>query len=440
MHNLPNVRVGTRAHENPGMPFTRGSVSYARFRIAGDSPARADDTVLDALRANVLQPTIGVPVESESGWTAGDHILDQEFSREHCVYGDCLHAAMRLDRVRVPSELKRAYLAQEHRAAMLARTDQGEVAGLPTRPLGRHERREAKEAAERRWLEEVSDGRHRSSALVPILWNLGHGSLLAPANGDKVVDALRDLVQTTFGGRLKPASAGSVALDVLAAKGLSSRFDDAVPDAFGEPPTPRTAELAAMVGDRPDVPWAQGGPEPKDFLGNVFLIWLWMRSEQREAMIDLSDGRGVSLVVDRTIDMECAWGVTGRQSLRGDAPGRSAEAAKALQQGKWPRRLGLILSDGHQEWSLDLQGDLFRVGGLKIPKPEEQPGSEREAVELRIDSIQTIDGILLALYEQFLHERFADGWPTRRAEIAAWIAGKGRRPAPASSVVEMSVG
>ncbi len=422
------------------MPFTRGSVSYSRFRLAGDAPARPDDTVLDALSANVLQPTIGVPVESECGWTAGAHILDQDFSREHCVFGACLHAAMRLDRVRVPAELKRAYLAQEQRAAMLGRSDQGTVEGLPDRPLGRHERREAKEAAERRWLEEVSDGRHRSSALVPFLWNPGHGWFLAPANGDKVVDALRDLVQTTFGGRLKPASAGAVALDILASKGLSSRFDDAMPDACGDPPTPRTAELAAMIGDRPEVPWAQGGPEPKDFLGNLFLIWLWMRSEQRESIVDLADGRGISLMVDRTIDMECAWGVTGRQSLRGDGPGRSAEAAKALQQGKWPRRLGLLLSDGHSEWSLDLQGDLFRVGALRIPKPDEKPGSEREAMAHRIESIETVDAILLSLYELFLLERFGDGWSARRSEIGSWIAEKGRRPMPAAPVVEMSVG
>ena len=422
------------------MPFTRGSVSYARFRLAGDVPSRLEDAVFDALKANVLRPTIGVPVERECGWTAGEHILDQDFTREHCGFGESLHAAMRLDRVRVPAELRRAYLAQEQRAAMLARRDESSAPGLPVRPLGRNERRDAKEAAERRWLEEVSDGRHRSSALVPFLWDLPHGTLLAPAASDRVVDALRDLVQTTFGGRLKPVSAGSIALDVLAGKGLSGRFDDAVPDAFGDPPTPRTAELAAMVSDRPEVPWSQAGPEPKDFLGNAFLIWLWMRSEQREGSVDLPDGRGISLLVDRTIDMECAWGVTGRQSLRGDAPGRSAEASKALQQGKWPRRLGLVVSDGFSEWSLDLQGDLFRIGGLKLPKPEEKPGSEREAIEQRIESIQTIDGVLHGLYETFLLERFGDGWPSRRQEIAGWIAAKGRRPMPSAPVVEMSSG
>ena len=156
-------------------------------------------------------------------------------------------------------------------------------------------------------------------------------------------------------------------------------------------------------------------------------------------MIDLPDGRGISFVVDRMIDMECAWGVTGRQSLRGDAPGRSAEAAKALQQGKWPRKLGLQLSDGEFEWSFDLQGDLFRVGGLKLPRPEERPGSEREAIEQRIRATLDLDGILVALYDQFLKERFGSSWNARRGELREWIAGKGGAALPAAPVVEMVV-
>jgi hypothetical protein len=425
------------------MPFIRGSVTYARFRLGGDAPARIDETVLDALKAGKLSPTIGVPVEVETGWTAGEHILDHDFSWEHCVYDSSLHAAMRLDSVRVPSEIKAAYLAQEQTALRKANADRfGDESGLPARPLGRNAKKEAKDAAERRWLEEVADGRYRSSKLVPVLWNPAKATVLAPATSDRVADALRDLLQTTLGAKLSSIGSGGLALDLLAARGRSSVFDDAMPDAFCAAPTPRTAELAAMVGERPEVPWAQAGPEPKDFLGNIFLLWLWYHAEKREGLIDLPDGRGIAIVVDRTIDMDCAWGVTGRQSLRGDAPGRSAEAAKALQQGKWPRKLGLIVSDGEFEWTFDLQGDLFRVGGLKLPKPEEKPGSEREAIEQRIESTLELDAILVALYDVFIQERFGSSWSSRRAELREWIAGKGGKAVPAESarVVEMVAG
>ena len=423
------------------MPFLRGSVTYARFRLGGDAPARIDETVLSALKAGVLSPTLGVPVEVETGWTAGEHILDHDFGWERCVYESCLHAAMRMDSVRVPAEIKAAYVAQEQTALRKAGADRhGDDAGMPARPLGRNAKREAKEAAERRWLEEVSDGRYRSSKLVPILWDPAHATILAPATSDKVVDALRDLIQATLGARLQAIGAGGMALDLLASRGETAVFDDAMPDALSAAPAPRTAELAAMVGDRPEVPWAQAGPEPKDFLGNLFLIWLWYHAERGEGLIDLPDGRGVSFVVDRMIDMECAWGVTGRQSLRGDGPGRSAEAAKALQQGKWPRKLGLLLSDGELEWAFDLQGDLFRVGGLKLPRPEERPGSEREAIEQRIQATLDLDSILLGLYDVFLKERFSAGWNTRRGEIRDWIAVKGGPVVPTTPVVEMTTG
>ena len=95
------------------MPFIKGSVTYARFRLGGDAPARIDETVLAALSAGVLSPTIGVPVEVETGWTAGEHIHDQSFTHERCVFDTCLHAAMRMDSVRVPPEIRAAYLAQE---------------------------------------------------------------------------------------------------------------------------------------------------------------------------------------------------------------------------------------------------------------------------------------------------------------------------------------
>ena len=418
--------------QNRGMPFVRGSITYARFRVAGDAPVRLDATLLPALEASVLRPTIGAPIEVETGWTGGRHILDGDFSHANCVFESSVHAAMRMDSVRVPSEVRTAYLAQESDALRKAAVDGG---GDADRPLGRAGKREAKENAERRWLEEVADGRYRSSTLVPVLWDLPNRRVLAPAGPDRVYSALRDLMQTSVGVRLQPLGAGGLALDLLAARGMSDAFDDARPDPLVSPPTPRLSdEDTPVVGDRPSVPWAEAGPEPRDFLGNLFLLWMWWQAECHEGMIDLGEGREVAIIVDRMIDMDCAWGVTGRQSLRGDGPGRTPEAAKALQAGKWPRKLGLEISDHDRTWSLDLQGDLFRVSGLKLPRPEELPGSEREAVEERLESTLRLDDLLVGMFDVFLRERFSGTWTTRRDELRSWIAGKGVAPAAMASV------
>ena len=127
------------------MPFTRGTLTYARFRVGGDAPARIDEQLLSALQASVLRPTIGVPVDVETGWTGGLHILDGDFSHEHCVYDQYLHVAMRMDSVRVPPEIKVAYRAQEERAMTRAAADAD--TGAEQRPLGRTAKREAKENA-----------------------------------------------------------------------------------------------------------------------------------------------------------------------------------------------------------------------------------------------------------------------------------------------------
>ncbi|MCH2161828.1 MAG: hypothetical protein MK085_08140 [Phycisphaerales bacterium] len=414
------------------MPFTRGSVSYARFRVAGDAPVRVDASLLPALEASVLRPTIGAPIEVETGWTGGRHILDGDFSHANCVFDSTLHAAMRMDSVRVPAEVRAAYLAQEGDALRKAAADAG---GDGERPLGRAARKETKENAERRWLEEVADGRYRSSALVPVLWDLPNRRVLAPAGPDRIWSALRDLMQASVGVRLQPLGAGALALDLLAARGLTSAFDDARPDPLVTPPTPRfTGEDTPVVGDRPSVPWAEAGPEPRDFLGNLFLVWLWWQAECHEGVIDLGEGREVAILVDRMIDMDCAWGVTGRQTLRGDGPTRTPEATKALQAGKWPRKLGLEISDQDRTWSLDLQGDLFRVSALKLPRPEQLPGSEREAIEERFESTLRLDDLLVAMFDCFLRERFSGTWTTRRDELRNWITQKGKSPVPMATV------
>ena len=77
---------------------------------------------------------------------------------------------------------------------------------------------------------------------------------------------------------------------------------------------------------------------------------------------------------------------------------------------------------------------------MKLPRPEERPGSEREAIEQRIRATLDLDGILVALYDQFLQERFGSGWNARRGELREWITAKAGSKVPASPVVEMAVG
>jgi hypothetical protein len=400
--------------DHEGMPFLNGAVTYARFAVTGEAPEVLDQSIIDAFAANPAKPTpIGVPNGPETGWTGGRHILDNTFEFNTMCFDGWVHAAMRLDIVRVPPEVKRAYVA----VAEASRTNALE----PDQPgwLSRAARKEAREEAKEQWEREVSDGRHRSSKLVPILWNPSRRILLSPATTDSVAAPLRDLFTATFGGRLEQRSAGSLAVDLLATRGLLTDFEDARPDNLGQQPPSGGSGI-------PEVPWASGGSEPKDFLGNSFLMWLWWRGDVNEGLFDLADGTNISVALDRSIESECGWGITGRQSLNGNTPSRWAEASIATLSGKLPRRIGLVVSDGVQEWNCSLQGDRFVVSGLRLPRSEEPAETPQEAALERIGSISSFDSAMTDLYSVFLDERFSSRWSVSRSKIAEWISQRSR--------------
>jgi hypothetical protein len=264
--------------------------------------------------------------------------------------------------------------------------------------------------------------------MTPVLFDLVKRSVLAPVSSDAAFKELRSLVESTYGCKLARRSAGTLAADMLADRGLAGDLDDALPDAFTPPPAEAMARAqdagAPRIGNRPEVPWALAGGEPKDFLGNVFLLWLWWHAEAREGIVDTKDG-AVAIVVDKVLDLECPWGVTGKVSLRGETPTRTQEATKALQSGKWPRKLGLLLAAHGQEFECQLQGDRFAVSGLKLQPPSEAAKTQRLEAEERLDMLATFDGVLMGLYEHFLGERFSKNWPARRQQVTDWITSRG---------------
>jgi hypothetical protein len=221
--------------------------------------------------------------------------------------------------------------------------------------------------------------------------------------------------------KIEPRSAGRVALDLIAAKGRSDDYDDLRAQPLSSPPA--EIELVGEDGsrkspDRPEIPWASN--EPQDFLGNLFLFWLWWHCETQEGLVPTADGE-VSIVIDKSLDLECAWGISGRTSVRGDAPTRKAETARAVQLGKWPRKVGLIVSMHGRVWECALQGDAFEVSGLKLPKPEDKPQSLRAAIEERLDSFATFDAALMGMYRAFIELRTSRAWDSCRADMRNWI-------------------
>ncbi len=410
------------------MAFRSGSISYARFRVVGDAPATVNDALLATIAENVVRPpSVGAPPEVQVGWCAGQHVFDETFDHETVGFESSLCFGMRIDTNRVPAELKRAYRAMIERE---------HASSSPTGYLNRAEKQAVREEVDDRCKRELADGRHRSSKMLPIVWDLRRQLLFAPAFSDVKTSALSDLFFTTFDCRLEMLSAGALARDFADASSRISELSDIRPTAFTPPP--RRAERDDD-GDitRPTTPWSHG-PEPSDFLGNEWLIWLWHRSAHDDG-VETPAGY-VQLAIDRVLDMDCAWDATGTQMLRADGPSRMPEAIKALQHGKWPRKAGLVVASGDEGWSLTVQADRFLLTGVKLPKPDEPAQTPHEDVQQRLDSMANLDEAMVGLYRAFLHERLdADRWKTTRRRISEWIK-SGARVTPGATVAAPEAG
>jgi hypothetical protein len=414
------------------MAFDSGRVTFTRFRVTGETPAQVDQTVLDTLHEHRFQQTeIGAPDEVEVGFTTGEHILDTQFSYEKNGFGACLLCAMRLDTHKVPSDLKQAYKKINEQAA---------AEGNPSGFASKAQKRDAAEQAEQQVREDLASGRFRRSKAVPVLWDLEQGMLYCGAGTNTAIEQLASLLRTAFNVELQMITAGTLASELLRGQGQGRDYEDLKPTPFTGPP--QKARDAAEDGDGPrdmsvpQVPWIVQSVDLKDFLGNEFLLWLWWHLEQHEGTIEAHSpdgqqtaGRAMFLALDKALDMECAWGVGGKQSLRGDGPSRLREAGEALRMGKWPRKVGLLLSDGEHQWELTLQGDKMSVSGASMPEVPDAE-SPRELTEARLQLVRKLAAALDGMYSAFLAERVGSSWPGQRDAIGRWIRQRDARPDP----------
>lgn len=409
------------------MAFASGRVSFVRFGVDGDAPATVDETALSILKAGAFkEQEIGVPDAVELGFTTGVHLFDVQFSFEKNGYGPAgswMLFAMRVDTHQPPSEVKQAYRKMNELAAAEA---------SPTGFASKREKRDAKDTADRQLNEDLAAGKFRRSRTVPLLWDLADKTLYCGSASITVMEHVARLMREHFAVELRYLSSGGLAGEALRRLGRDRDFEDMQPSAFTDPPADfRVDEDSDDAGpsDRtiPRVPWVQKSVDLKDFLGNEWLIWLWWLSETAEGRVDVEADSKLKVaaaeayvVIDQALDMECAWETLGKQTLRGDGPTRLLEAGDALATGKWPRKLGLILTDGEHQWQLTLAGDRYAVSSAALPEIEDAQ-HPRELMDGRLDRTMKLAQLLDGMFLQFVKLRASDRWADARRKIRKWI-------------------
>lgn len=408
------------------MAFDTGRVTFTRFRIQGDAPTAVDETMLGILKESRFRESeIGTPDEVEAGFTTGLHLFDTQFDYSKNGYGHLAHFALRMDTHKVPGDVKKAYKVMNELSA---------AEGNPTGFASKSEKREAAETTKEQLREELASGKYRKSKIVPLLWDLKTQTLYCGANGTTVIEHLSRLMRQAFAVDLLNLSAGVLAGELIKAEGRSRDYEDLQPSAFTKPPADmRPADdegnPPAVHGDQPTLPWIAKSVDLKDYLGNEFLMWLWWNGEREGATggVQTANGGEVFVALDQALDMDCAWEMTGKQTLRGDAPTRLPEAGDALKTGKWPRKVGLIVADNEYQWQLNLQGDQMTVGAAQLPEFDDA-STPREVAERRFDLVTQMSATLDALYDTFLDKRAGGQWKGTREKIATWIKTRQNKP------------
>jgi hypothetical protein len=388
------------------MGFFSGRLSFTRFRVEGASPGNFSPEHLDRLQAyQVGKQRVKASDGVETGWIAGEHILDVSFDFAKNVVNDTLGFSLRIDTNKIPTDLLRAYAAIELKALAASNPS-----GLPSN----RQRREAKELARARVEDEAKDGRFLRRKAYPVLWDAITNELLVATTSSGVIDRLHSLFEDTFGQTFEALSAGPLAFRLAESRKQTRGIDDAEPSAF----VPGVSlETVAWVPDE----------SSRDFLGNEFLTWLWYYLENESDAVTLSDKSEATVMLTSTLTLECPRAQTGKETISHEGPTRLPEARRALQAGKLPRKVGLTVVRHDAQYELTLAAESLAVSGARLPAPE--ASEERARLDERVVQLRHLLETLDLLYDAFGQRRASDDWAAELLKVQRWLAREERKAA-----------
>lgn len=376
------------------MGFHTGRATFLRYRVDGPLPLPFGPEHLEHLTNHAIGKQRTENKEgTEVGWIAGDDILDLGFDLPKNVIADSLHFALRIDTRKLPADLLRAYTRTELQA-LAAENPSG-------RPSAR-QKREAREAAREKLEGEAKDGRFIRRKAFPMLWDGLSNTLLAGTTSASALDHLQKRFQESFGNSLVLMDAGHQAEH----GSHGHRLGDL-----------RRTTFVAGNGST-DVAWVSD-PSSHNYLGNEFLLWLWFVLEVESDTLVLADQSEVTVMLTRTLMLDCPRAQSGNETIRSEAPTKLPEARRAIQAGKLPRQAGLTLVRHDQQYELTLQAELLAVNGAKLPTIDEN--DNRLRLEERIGQLRHFIETLDLLYDTFLKQRLSAEWSRAQEQIQRWF-------------------
>ncbi len=388
------------------MGFFSGRATFARYRIDGSPPRHFTEEHLERLSQHAAGRKRMLSGDGvEAGWSAGDHILDTNFDQAKNVIDDFLYFAMRIDTMKLPSDLLRAYYSID-----LAALSKNNPSGLPSA----RQKREARESARDRLEEEAKDGRYTRRKAIECAWDRKSNELWFGTTSVTQLDRLYVLFKDTFGHPIEAITAGRRAYALAEAHQRTRNVDDASLSPFVPGVSPN--ELTWIPDEA-----------SRDFIGNEFLLWLWYECDDGSATIPLLDGSEATVMIARTLTLECPRGITGHETITHEGPNRLPEALRAIQSGKLPRKCGLTVVRHDVQYEFSIHAETLAIGAAKIPPPEED--NDRARLDARAGQLRDLAEALDLMFDAFGRERFSADWPKKLAKMQRWLSREERKAA-----------
>lgn len=160
-------------------------------------------------------------------------------------------------------------------------------------------------------------------------------------------------------------------------------------------------------------------PEALSFLGNEFLTWLWFRCENCGGVFELPDGE-VSLIFNDYVQLASDRGEGEQSIMKKGSAHRSPEARTALRAGKLVTSARIELARGDRAFMVTIKGETLDLGGVKLPKSDEQDPIDKDAD--RLASLEELSEIVEALFQSFLVVRATAEWDASEYhKMESWV-------------------
>lgn len=153
------------------------------------------------------------------------------------------------------------------------------------------------------------------------------------------------------------------------------------------------------------------------FLGEEFILWLWMRG-LTEGGTSGADGDTSACFVDDAVMLVSERGDVKELSLRKGNPAESREAFEALSRGMRPSKAKIRLLAGDMEWTCVLNASSLDTSAMKLPPTQAKDPQGR--VSDRMFLLEEGLAHLERRFQTFLSLR-VDETDALREDLLAWI-------------------